>query len=400
MIRVTRLEFPPLESERVEIVERKGIGHPDTICDAIAEQTSINLSKFYLEEFGRIYHHNLDKAVLVGGRSNPRFGGGEMIQPIEIELVGRAILEVKGKTVPIWEIFEKTVMEWFQENIPNVDVHNWNHLSIDLNVRPGSKDLITLYDIAFEKGIPPESNDTSFGVGFAPFTQLENIVMEVEKTLNSKDFKSKHPFLGEDIKVMGVRIENRIRITVAAAFVDKYVENLQDYMDKKEAIREKVLEIASNLTERPVEVFVNTADIPEKESVYITVTGTSAESGDDGQVGRGNRVNGLITPYRPMSLEAPAGKNPISHVGKLYNILANEVAKKVIDKLEEVEEAYVYVVSQIGKPITEPQAMDVKVRLRKEAKGIEEKIEQIAREELEGITSYWKRILNGEITVY
>ncbi len=397
---MTRLEFPPLESERVEIVERKGIGHPDTICDAIAEQTSINLSKFYLEEFGRIYHHNLDKAVLVGGRSNPAFGGGEMIQPIEIELVGRAILEVKGKTVPIWEIFERTVMEWFQENVPNVDVHNWNHLSIDLNVRPGSKDLVTLYDIAFEKGIPPEANDTSFGVGFAPFTQLENIVMKVENTLNSRDFKKKHPYLGEDIKVMGVRIEDNIRITVAAAFVDKYVDNLQDYLEKKERIKEHVFNIASSLTDRPVEVFVNTADIPEKESVYITVTGTSAESGDDGQVGRGNRVNGLITPYRPMSLEAPAGKNPISHVGKLYNILANEVAKKVVESLEEVEEAYVYVVSQIGKPITEPQAMDVKVRLKKEVRGIQEEIEKLSREELENVTEYWKRILKGEITVY
>ena len=178
------------------------------------------------------------------------------------------------------------------------------------------------------------------------------------------------------------------------------MDNLQDYLEKKERIKEHVFNIASSLTDRPVEVFVNTADIPEKESVYITVTGTSAESGDDGQVGRGNRVNDLITPYRPMSLEAPAGKNPISHVGKLYNILANEVAKKVVESLEEVEEAYVYVVSQIGKPITEPQGMDVKVRLKKEVRGIQEEIEKLSREELENVTEYWKRILKGEITVY
>jgi S-adenosylmethionine synthetase len=51
-------------------------------------------------------------------------------------------------------------------------------------------------------------------------------------------------------------------------------------------------------------------------TVYLTVTGTSAEAGDDGEVGRGNRVNDLITPYRPISLEAAAGKNPVTHVGQ------------------------------------------------------------------------------------
>ncbi len=58
-------------------------------------------------------------------------------------------------------------------------------------------------------------------------------------------------------------------------------------------------------------VHVNTADDIKKKSVFLTVTGTSAEMGDDGSVGRGNRCNGLITPNRPMSMEATSGKNPI-----------------------------------------------------------------------------------------
>jgi len=84
--------------------------------------------------------------------------------------------------------------------------------------------------------------------------------------------------------------------------------------------------------------------------LYLTATGTSAEQGDDGQVGRGNRVNGLITPYRPMTLEAAAGKNPVSHVGKTYNIAARQICDKIVDDLN-VENVDCYLVSKmIAKP--------------------------------------------------
>ncbi|HSJ96111.1 MAG TPA: methionine adenosyltransferase, partial [Myxococcota bacterium] len=64
------------EAEPVEVVERKGLGHPDSICDALAEAFSLALSRFYREHFGRILHHNVDKVLLVGGRAEPAFGGG------------------------------------------------------------------------------------------------------------------------------------------------------------------------------------------------------------------------------------------------------------------------------------------------------------------------------------
>jgi S-adenosylmethionine synthetase len=67
-----------------EMAERKGIGHPDTICDSIAEEVSIALSKYYLNEFGSILHYNVDKALLVGGKSLPAYNGGEIVQPMEL----------------------------------------------------------------------------------------------------------------------------------------------------------------------------------------------------------------------------------------------------------------------------------------------------------------------------
>ena len=89
------------------------------------------------------------------------------------------------------------------------------------------------------------------------------------------------------------------------------------------------------------------------------MTGSSAEAGDDGEVGRGNRVNGLITPHRPMTMEATAGKNPVSHVGKLYNIVASRIANRIVGEISDAEAATCTMVSRIGDPIDQPAIVEV-----------------------------------------
>jgi len=394
---VTPMTFEPVYQQSAEIVERKGIGHPDTICDLIAEELSIALSKLYIDEFGAVMHHNVDKALLVGGVANAVFGGGEVVSPIEIYIVGRALNEKDGRPLPVDEIAIEITRSWIKENIRNLDPDR--HVIVRPRIKPGSKDLVDLFMRFQSTGDAPLANDTSFGVGFAPLDDLERVVFETEKFLNSPQLKKEHPEVGEDIKVMGVRKEDTIRITVACAFVDKHVKNLSDYISLKEELTKKTAEHVSSLTDKKVELFINTADDPQNESVYITVTGTSAEQGDDGQVGRGNRVNGLITPYRPMSLEAAAGKNPVSHIGKIYNVVANIIADRVVKEIEEVEEAYCYIVSQIGKPINEPQVCDVKVRTTKNLSGIEDEIVRIAQQELDRMPNTWERFLKKEFSV-
>ncbi len=397
-ISIGSLDFPKVSQQPVEIVERKGTGHPDTICDALAEELSIALSELYRKECGAIMHHNVDKALLIGGIAEPRFKGGEIISPIEVYLTGRAINELNGKRLPVEEIAIETAHRWIKENIPNLDISN--HIIVIPKLKPGSKDLVELFERFQLKGEIPLANDTSFGTGYAPFDDVETIVYELERALNSKDFKKEHPYVGEDIKIMGVRNGDHIRITIAMAFVDKYVDSLKDYLEKKEIVENYAYALAQKLTDKEVNIFLNTADEPENESVYITVTGTSAEAGDDGQVGRGNRVNGLITPYRPMSLEAAAGKNPVSHIGKIYNTAAMDLAERIVAEIEEVDEAYVYLVSQIGKPITEPQVCDVKLRTNKDIKGIEEKVRKIAQEEIDKLPETWKKFLQRHFRLY
>jgi len=120
-----------------------------------------------------------------------------------------------------------------------------------------------------------------------------------------------------------------------------------------------------SLTGREVDIIINTADDRSTEDpsdYYLTVTGLSLENGDDGSVGRGNRVNGLITPFRPMSTEAAAGKNPVTHVGKLYNVLAGQIASRIAEEAgEEVPEVQVRLLSRIGSPIDLPALASVEL---------------------------------------
>ena len=389
------LETAPFMGD-FEIVERKGTGHPDTICDSLAEEYSRALSRFYLEEFGKILHHNLDKAILVGGESSPRFGGGEVLQPMEFTLVGRATYRYRGEDFRkrIEELYHETVRSWVMENLPHVDVHK--HVVFNLKVRMGSEDLTELFE---REGSVPLANDTSFGVGFYPLTKAERLAYEVERFLNSREYKRNHPYLGEDVKVMVVRDYDRYRITIAVAFIDRYVESVNHYRELKARIQAdafiKAREVVGGY---PLSVEVNVADNLQRGSVYITVTGTSAEAGDDGQVGRGNRVNGLITPYRPMTLEAAAGKNPVSHVGKIYNIVAHTLAREIVKGFPVVENVHIFLVSQIGRPINEPQLVHVKVWGGLTSEDLRD-IEEFAYERVKGISDFWREIVFNRVGV-
>ncbi|AEH23806.1 methionine adenosyltransferase [Pyrococcus yayanosii] len=395
---VEELVRTPVEKQKVELVERKGIGHPDSIADGIAEAVSRALCREYIKRYGIILHHNTDQVEVVGGRAYPRFGGGEVIKPMYILLSGRAVELVDKEMFPVHEVAIKAAKDYLRKTIRHLDVEN--HVVIDSRIGQGSVDLVSVFNKAKENPIPL-ANDTSFGVGYAPLSETERLVLEAERLLNGEKFKKEWPAVGEDIKVMGLRRGDEIDLTIAAAIVDSEVANPNEYMEVKEGIYEAVKELAKEITSRKVNIYVNTADDPEKDIYYITVTGTSAEAGDDGSVGRGNRVNGLITPNRHMSMEAAAGKNPVSHVGKIYNLLAMLIARDVAEALP-VEEVYVRILSQIGKPIDQPLVASIQI-IPKEGHSVREMERDayaIADEWLANITKIQKMILEDKLTVF
>ncbi|KZX15152.1 S-adenosylmethionine synthase [Methanobrevibacter cuticularis] len=396
---VEKLNQTPIEELDIEIVERKGIGHPDSISDGIAESVSRALCKLYIDEFGGVLHHNTDEVQITAGESYPIFGGGEVIKPIDILLTGRGVSEHQGKKLAVDRVAIEAAKKYLDENIINLNVES--DAVVECKIGHGSGDLVDV----FKRDGAPSSNDTSFGVSYAPFSEVENVVLSTEELLNSKSFKKKYPAVGEDIKVMGLRDSDKITLTIGCAMVSRHLNNRDEYIAIREELKDIILDLATQNTEREAEVFINTADNDEakgEEGYYLTVTGTSAEMGDDGSVGRGNRANGLITPNRPMSMEATSGKNPINHVGKIYNILSSEMANDIANNVEGVKQVNIMLLSQIGKPIDQPKAATSQLILENGFKmdDVSKNVASIMDRWLEDISIITENVVKGKARTF
>lgn len=350
-ITVETLNQTPGEQQRFELVERKGIGHPDTICDAVMEDISLALCREYLAAFGRVLHFNADKCLLAAGRTAPRPGGGKVITPMRFIFGDRAAAECGGKRIDIGAIAEAGAKRWLRHNLRFVDPEA--HVVFQNELKEGSPELADLF-VRDTIG----ANDTSVAVGYAPMTETERLVLLCERELNSPAFKQQFPEAGEDVKVMGYRRDRELTLTVALAFVDRFVPDSAAYFSRKQEIASALI---SRLTREQqtmdrIAVTLNTLDDPARgdAGMYLTVLGTSAEGADCGQVGRGNKVNGVISLNRPIGTEAAAGKNPISHVGKIYSLLTHRLAAEIHGTIPGVREVYVWLGSQIGAPIDQP----------------------------------------------
>ncbi|RQG90774.1 methionine adenosyltransferase [Natrarchaeobius chitinivorans] len=396
-IRVEPIDRQAVEDQEVEIVERKGIGHPDSICDGVAESVAGALAREYLDRVGEVLHFNTDETQLVAGEAAPAFGGGEVVDPIYLLIVGRATKRYEGQTIPTETIALRAAREYLEETIPQLEYGE--DIIVDVKLGEGSGDLQEVF--GEEEVSVPMANDTSFGVGHAPLTETERIVLEAERRLNG-EFAEENPYLGPDVKIMGKREGDVIDVTVAAAMIDEHVADLDEYADAVESVREFVAKVANEHTDREVEVHVNTADDYEEGSIYLTVTGTSAEQGDDGSVGRGNRANGLITPNRSMSMEATSGKNPVNHIGKIYNLLSTEIADAVVTEVDGIRDLRVRLLSQIGRPIDQPHVADVHVVTADgvDLADVEDEIEAIVDRELADVTGITRRVIDGELSTF
>lgn len=394
-----------IEKLPVEIVERKGIGHPDSIMDGMMEEVSRELSREYKKMFsGAILHHNTDKGQLSSGRVERSFGEGRFLKPVNIILSGQATFEHGGKMIPVDEIAKRAAMGYLRKAVPLLAREE--QVEIESKIAECSTDLTKNYESKGEKlkGKVPMANDTSFGVGFWPLSATESLVKEIEEKLNADEYKRKNPSVGTDIKVMGLREGREITLTVAAAIIASRVKSLEEYSNVKKTLEKDITLFAKRaLSKRKgyflKEIKVNTADGGKADGSYITVTGTSAEGGDAGAVGRGNRVNGLITPMRPMSLEAAAGKNPVSHVGKIYNLLANEIAKEIVSKSGTVRECHVKILSRIGTPIDMPLVCEVQIASSKMEKDAV-LARKVADRMLGDIVSLREKVLSGKLSVF
>ena len=390
------IDIQPLSSQPIglrafEMCEHKGIGHPDTLTDGICEAASRELSRHYRRDFGRVLHHNLDKGLLLAGRSEPRFGGGRIVQPMKFLICGRAT-PLGGGEQPA-EIAIAAARAYLQTHI------GFEAGADAITAHIGSTSA-SLQQIFATGAAMPRANDTSFGTGFAPYSRLERMVFDVAEAIRSPGFQREFPAARADFKVMGCRLGETVTLTLALAFVDRYVEGVSHYFALKQAMHDHLsVSIAA-----PAQLRINRLDDPQAQDesgLHLTVTGLSGEMGDDGQVGRGNRVSGLITPGRAMSLEAAAGKNPVSHVGKIYNVLATLIARDIHAKVAGAEQVSVQLLSAIGEPIDQPELAGIEIHAPGGLNAsMRTRAAEIADAWLADIRQVTELILDDEIDVY
>ncbi|MBV8273242.1 MAG: methionine adenosyltransferase [Cupriavidus sp.] len=380
---------PPWWSEQTEMCEHKGIGHPDSLCDGAVEAAAQALCCAYLDAYGAIQHFNLDKALLVGGVSAPKFGGGQLRRLMRL-IVSGPVTELPAARTR--HVVEEAIHEYLRSCLGGAS----DAIKVEAMLRPSAPNL---QRVAARPSVPL-SNDTSFGVGYAPLSPLENAVLAAARVLRSSEFHGSFEAAGHDFKIMGSRLDGHYRLTIALAFVDRYIRRVDEYFALKDLI-------ASHLAGRiqpPCEIAINTLDdqaAQDESDIYLTVTGLSAEHGDDGQVGRGNRVNGLITPYRPMSLEAAAGKNPASHVGKLYNVLAHQLAAHIATSVDGVTQVVVRLLSAIGRPVDQPQLAAIEIVANGGLSPTQQHlIRELVQQRLADLPTLVKELATGTVPVF
>lgn len=399
---VEQLKNIPLPQQRIEIVERKGLGHPDNMCDAIMDRISVKLSQEYLQKTGAILHHNIDKALLAAGEVEHAFGGGHVLKPMRLIIGDRATKFYGEEVIPVDDIAIQTAKNWLKANFRFIDPDK--HMEYQIELKEGSEEL---KDIFQKKEGVLEANDTSAAVGYAPLTYTEKTVLSLERYLNSRQFKSQFPETGEDVKIMGHRNASKLHLIVAMPLFDLYIDSEETYFRKKREALETIETFVTHeiVEDAPtIEITYNTLDREGKgiSGLYLTTLGTSAESADSGQVGRGNRTNGLITLNRPVSSEAAAGKNPVSHVGKIYSLLSHKIANEIYTSFkDEIEEAYVWLLSKIGSPIDMPElaAAQVIMKKGKEISSISEQVNELIKSSFQKIDELCNDLALGRYPV-
>jgi len=258
---------------------------------------------------------------------------------------------------------------------------------------PGSAELRGIF-----AAVAVVSNDTSGASGHAPLSPTEATVLAVERFLNGPGFKTRFPDTGQDVKVFGAREDDRLRLTVAMPLLAFATASEAAYFARKEEI---LAALVTEFRDVPLalEWRLNNLDAPGRgaDGVYLTVTGTSAEDADSGQVGRGNRVNGLIAFARPAGGEAAAGKNAVAHAGKIYSVLSQRLAGLLHARCPELLEVYVHLMARIGEPVDRPWAgVQVILPASLVLGDVEPAVRELLESELARLPAFREELLRGD----
>ncbi|WP_418154519.1 methionine adenosyltransferase [Actinoalloteichus caeruleus] len=336
----------------VEVVERKGVGHPDTLADGIAELASIRYSQHCLEATGAVLHHNLDKVAVLGGRAVFTNTSGVYDRPLRVVFGGRISTSFAGRTLPVREILQQAAVDHLRTALPGF-------ARVDLEVRHettnSSKFPHWFAPRSFED-LPerqaPFSNDTAYLVGSAPRSVTETIVLLAEAWFR------RQVWAGSDIKALAVRNGKAWTVTVCVPALAGHLTSSAEFHEAVGTIACELTELLQARLQGRVTVVCNTRDSRTGpiSGQYFTLSGSAVDYGEDGLVGRGNARTGVISGAHLAGNEAAFGKNPAYHVGKVGGWFADTAARTVAAEFGPCRIALLW---RNGAPYDQPASIEI-----------------------------------------
>ncbi|MFD6949471.1 hypothetical protein A6A08_05045 [Nocardiopsis sp. TSRI0078] len=352
------------------VVERKGIGHPDSLADLIAEEFSRRYSLHGLDRFGAVPNHWVDKVALVGAEAEVDFGGYTIRKPISAYLFGKVTRAVGTEAFPIEDLFRAAVENVLAGATGSDQIIRSVRSFVENTAGIGADHPTSFYrpSVVDECRIATGgalANDTAFCSAYSPADPLDTLAIDVENHVNSPSFRDAFRGLGSDVKVMLTRAADVLQATVC---LPVYPETVGSHREYTALVSEAYDRLDAFVNEHPVvrqhpwltRLSVNTKD--QGSSAYLAPFGTSLGKGDCGLVGRGNKANGVISASGGAGVEALAGKNPVHHTGKLYTLAAARLADRIHAKLGVPNE--VVLVSRNGDRLDDPSFVGVRLARR------------------------------------
>lgn len=337
-IRINNNYLDPNNND-LEIIERKGMGHPDTLADKLAEECSRAYANYCMKHFNCVLHHNFDKLYIGAGCFKYEDGKEKMYSKVKVVLNGRASNTMNNERIDIESIVTPVIKKYLSSVIPRLDVEKEVDININCSQNTQVKNWFSpenIDDVPDAKAV--FANDTSLCVSHYPPTYSERLALEIEQYFwkyNDCYPTPRFENIGQDIKVMITRIGKEIVVTICMPVFPDCFKTDEEYIEIVKYHETGILEYISkieNKDEYNVKIEINRI-YDGNYRKYCLIKGSCIECGEEGVVGRGNNSQGLISSFRQHTMEAPSGKNERYHTGRVMSFLSENAVKRISNEL-------------------------------------------------------------------
>ena len=194
---------------------------------------------------------------------------------------------------------------------------------------------------------------------------------------------------------MVIRNAENINVDTCIPIFSDTLTCFEDYKKRIKQIEEELyIEIKKLNIDKKYNISININNLNSgSQHPYMLALGSCIECGEEGLVGRGNGLSGLIPTMRAKSNEAYFGKNPVYHVGRVLGFLTQKISNRIY--LETGSGNSIYSLALHSDALMPPTNLCISLQeMTPEVKG---KVEKILEEEFD-TQKYLRQIISNIFT--